>query len=326
MLRTSAINLVLKVGISAASLGFALLSFLKGTEIVAYFPRFITYIFGETVSLILGALIAVVMTVWLMSRRHKFAAAFTYTILIGLGMLFNLTSLTFISITWPLFCMSLALTIRYYPRVRVIFRRKDGGQFMKIIPAAPEEEDEGDDETPHAPHISRTSHTQKSEEKVEYGAEEPFLEDRKDNDIANKYPVQNSSPLADTFKIDIEEEQLNAMDALGPEPLGAEVSDSELLANASVSKPAIPVSEEVAPKPKAKKVKRTHLKTEHSPLAEALQAAHISVEPRMIGKKAAEKELAEPEISIETPIDENPRIAQKRRKARASKKSEVEVQ
>lgn len=136
MLRTSSINLVLKIGLMISSLMFAVLSFSEGTIIIAYYPKFITEIIGETTTLIIGSLIAIIMTLWLLSRKQRFAATATYTVLLGLGMLFNLTSLNFLGITWPLFCMAFALSLRYYPRIRVLSKDIHGRYVMKIIPAA----------------------------------------------------------------------------------------------------------------------------------------------------------------------------------------------
>ncbi len=199
MIRTSAINLVLKVGLAITSIAFAIASFWKANEVLLYYPHFVISIFGEMFTLALGAAAAIVMGIWLLSQKHKFAAAFTYTLLILFAILFNLDSIRFLSTGWPLLCMAAALSIRYYPRIRVIVSHKFGNKIierMKIVPAFPEEDDT-EDETPKL--------EQKEVETIEenlYGKEEPFEEDKIDNDVANKY-----APLSSLKTVDIRENE-----------------------------------------------------------------------------------------------------------------------
>ncbi len=199
MIRTSAINLVLKVGLAVTSIAFAIASFWKASEIVVFYPNFVIAIFGEMFTLALGAAAALVMGIWLLSRKHKFAAAFTYTILILLAILFNLDSIRFLSTGWPLLCMALALSIRYYPRIRVIVSHKFGNKIierMKIMPAFPEDDVEGtgnaEDAVSHGVGVGRqeaeapTIHDSIETQPL-YGKEEPFEENKAGNDVAHKY-------------------------------------------------------------------------------------------------------------------------------------------
>lgn len=136
MLRTGAINLVLKVGLMLSSVVFAIMSFVQGSTIIQYYPDFIINLIGESATLILGSLIALCLALWLLSRRQRFAAVATYLVFLTVGILFNLTSLSYLSTVWPLWCISFALSLRYYPRIRVLAKDNHGRYVMKIIPAA----------------------------------------------------------------------------------------------------------------------------------------------------------------------------------------------
>ncbi len=136
MLRTGAINLVLKIALISSSLVFALFSFAQGATVIQYYPSFIINTLNESTTLILGSLLSMSLAIWLLSRKQRFAAITTYFIILSIGMLFNITSLTFLGMVWPLWCISLALTLRYYPRIRVLAKDSHGRYVMKIIPAA----------------------------------------------------------------------------------------------------------------------------------------------------------------------------------------------
>ncbi len=136
MLRTGAINLVLKIGLILSSLVFAIFSFIQGAAVIQYYPSFIINIIGESTTLILGGLVSICLATWLLSRKQRFAAVATYFVLLSIGILFNITSLTFLGMVWPLWCISFALALRYYPRIRVLAKDSHGRYVMKIIPAA----------------------------------------------------------------------------------------------------------------------------------------------------------------------------------------------
>ncbi len=143
MLRNSAINFVLKLGLGLTSLGFALYSLAYPNVILEFYPQFVPDLIGDLATLIIGSVVTLFMAVWIFSRRHKFACSFTFLILIFLAIIANLTSLRFVSVAWPLFIISLALSIRYYPRIRVIVPHKDGER-MRIVPINDEDDSEKD--------------------------------------------------------------------------------------------------------------------------------------------------------------------------------------
>lgn len=138
MLRNSAINLVLKIGLGLTCIGFALCSLIYPNIILEFYPQFVPNIIGDLTTLIAGSIASLFMAAWIFSHRHKFACFFTFLILIFLAILANLTSLRFVSVAWPLLIISLALAIRYYPRVRIIVPHKDGER-MRIVPIIDED-------------------------------------------------------------------------------------------------------------------------------------------------------------------------------------------
>lgn len=206
MIRTSAINLVLKIGLAITSVSFAFLSFTKAAEVIIYYPDFIVSLFGEITTLSLGAATAIVMAIWLLSRKHKFAAAFTYSILLLVAIFFNLDSIRFLSVAWPLICMSLALALRYYPRIRIIIPGKNGDEKMKIVPAAPDDDAEEapatSGEVSSTEALSDNEDNQDNENKSKnggdndrlYGKEEIFEENKKDNDVSYRYSTLDDKP------------------------------------------------------------------------------------------------------------------------------------
>lgn len=169
MIRNSAINLILKIGLALSSIVFAILSYVQASSILAYYPNFIISIFGEIPSLIIGSIIALLLAFWILSRKHKFAAAFSYVIMLGIGMLANITSFTFVAITWPLFCIAIALSLRYYPRIRVIIPAKNGEEEkMKIVPATPAEKEAMDtDNLANAPIAETITEHEAIKEEIE---------------------------------------------------------------------------------------------------------------------------------------------------------------
>jgi hypothetical protein len=142
MLRNSAINFVLKIGLGLSCIGFAIYSIAFPNVIIDFYPHFVPDIIGDMATLILGSLFAIFMAVWIFSRRQKFACASVFFIIFLVAILANITSLRFVSMIWPLLVISMALAIRYYPRVRIIVPHT-GGERMRIVPIEPDEKKDG---------------------------------------------------------------------------------------------------------------------------------------------------------------------------------------
>lgn len=193
---------MLKVGLALSSIVFAIVSFTRASDILSYYPNFIISIFGDLLTLAFGAIISIFLAVWVLARKHKFASAFTYMLVIGLGMLANITSLTFLAVAWPLFCIAGALSLRYYPRIRVIIPGKNGQEKMKIVPiiTIDEVEDEGDGEETKTDIQERTS--SKAEPAAVYGKEVPFTEHLPHSDEDHHYSPLSTLPSLYSNRLD----------------------------------------------------------------------------------------------------------------------------
>ncbi len=120
MLRNSVINILLKVGLSISLLYAALASVFAPSLVVSRWPFFVSNQISEgTLSLFTG-LICLVLIAWLFSGKKKFAATVTVTVAITLTALLNILSVSFLFSLAPLFFIALGLSIRYYPRVRIV--------------------------------------------------------------------------------------------------------------------------------------------------------------------------------------------------------------
>ena len=122
MLRQSLYSFVQKVGLALSLIYIGILSFLHPIELVPYFPRFLININNETGFISLIGILAVLLALWILSNKFKFYSNLTAAILIGLTGLTNITNLRFLFVGAPAFAIALSLTIRYYPRIRVIIK------------------------------------------------------------------------------------------------------------------------------------------------------------------------------------------------------------
>ncbi len=240
MLRNSAINFVLKAGLAIACLAFAAYSFAYPNTVLEFYPQFISDIIGDLAVLIIGAAVAVFMAGWIFSRKHKFACVSTLLILLSLAILANLTTLRFVSVAWPLLVISLALTIRYYPRVRIIVSHKDGGERMRIVPIEPKAADGSeyiDDEVVD-------EKIDADESPSEHAAPAPTMDEapaRLENDPAQTSEFLNNEKFVRGNKFFADERPISDE---------ASMSANAETAAPEISTPAIAVSELAAPKPK----------------------------------------------------------------------------
>lgn len=122
MLRQSLYSFVQKVGLALSLTYIGILSFLHPIELVPYFPRFLININNETGFISLAGIIAILLALWIISNQFKFYSNLAATVLIGLTSIINITNLRFLFVVAPAFAIALSLTIRYYPRIRVIIK------------------------------------------------------------------------------------------------------------------------------------------------------------------------------------------------------------
>ncbi|HEY1037742.1 MAG TPA: hypothetical protein VGE62_04155 [Candidatus Paceibacterota bacterium] len=124
MLRTSLVSLIIKIGLSVSLLYAALASFVVPAMVVERWPSFISQNLSEAFLSAFTGLGALVYIVWLFSRKYRFSATASLTVIIALFGLSNIQNVGLIFQLAPLFSISLALTLRYYPRVRVLTQTK----------------------------------------------------------------------------------------------------------------------------------------------------------------------------------------------------------
>lgn len=359
MLRTGAINLVLKVGLMLSSVVFAIMSFVQGSTIIQYYPDFIINLIGESATLILGSLIALCLALWLLSRRQRFAAVATYLVFLTVGILFNLTSLSYLSTVWPLWCISFALSLRYYPRIRVLAKDNHGRYVMKIIPAATaaiiasdEDLDSKDSSKSNSKNTkiggtvahASTQTTQDTQVDIPttLNTSTPaFREEDEKSDIANKHSTNTALDYEITHDVDATIEEIfshagllqtdSTKDELQDDvvgemysPIASPFTETTNLGNSEATNLAEPSVQPAQPaqfdviEPKSIKRPRISRITKKT----VTEDARVPRLTKSIAKPIPPEEPIVP-LSEVVSIEENPRIAKKRAKAKSVPRSRV---
>ncbi len=124
MLRNSLISLILKIGLSISLLYASLASFVVPALVVEKWPNFISQNLSEVFLSTLTGLMALFYIVWLFSRKYRFTATASLSVIIVLFALSNVRQVPLLFDLGPLLAISAALSLRYYPRVRVVTQTK----------------------------------------------------------------------------------------------------------------------------------------------------------------------------------------------------------
>lgn len=124
MLRNSIINFTLKIGLSFSLFYTVLASIVVPEHVISFWPNFLSSNLNESFLVFLTGLFAFGFIVWIFSNKFQFVSVVSITVVLALAGIFNLTNVPFIVDVAPLFFISLALSLRYYPRVRVIVQTK----------------------------------------------------------------------------------------------------------------------------------------------------------------------------------------------------------
>ncbi len=120
MLRTSVINFVSKIGLAIPLLYLSLLSIFDQSKVVGFWPVTLSKHVNENALALITCLASGALIAWLFSNQYKFQAALTSLIGISLAGILNMFNFDLILTLTPLFCLALGLSLRYYPRVRVV--------------------------------------------------------------------------------------------------------------------------------------------------------------------------------------------------------------
>lgn len=242
MLRNSAINLVLKVGLGVTCIGFVVYSIFYPDVIAETYPQFMLDLIGDVASLIIGGLVALFMAAWIFSRKHKFACFSIFTFLIFIAIIANITSLRFLSVAWPLLVISFALMIRYYPRVRIIIPHK-GGERMRIVPIVPD----GQPSDKPATHDLSGSDAEDDIVEMEDDAK-PVIEEKSEATHAPA-PADHAATVVETAPEILENDPAKTNEFLNSENF---VRGNKIMSDAEVD-PVIPLISEEPTQPKAKR-------------------------------------------------------------------------
>jgi uncharacterized membrane protein len=125
MLRNSIINLVLKIALCISLLYVTLASFISPNIVVLKWPHFISDKVSEQSLAQFTGLLSITLIVWLLSGKKKFLSSITIGICVVLTILVNITvNVSFVFSILPLLFISIALALRYYPRIRVVVQTK----------------------------------------------------------------------------------------------------------------------------------------------------------------------------------------------------------
>jgi hypothetical protein len=146
MLRTYIINFISKIGLAIPLLYVALASLFDPATIVSRWPLFLSKnLNGNALVLVTGA-VSLCLIVWLFTNKYKFQSSVTTLAGIVLVGLFNIRDMGLLFSLVPLFCLALGLSLRYYPRVRVVVETKVTIPKEHILEQVEKYSDEIDDE------------------------------------------------------------------------------------------------------------------------------------------------------------------------------------
>ena len=124
MLRNTLINLTLKIGLMISLLYGALASFIVPATVVSYWPTLISRNLSESfLSTFTGIAILIYMAMIIYNRR-RFYTYSSLSFFILAMILLNIRNVQLLFNMAPILAISLGLSLRYYPRVRVVAQTK----------------------------------------------------------------------------------------------------------------------------------------------------------------------------------------------------------
>lgn len=124
MLRNSLINFTLKLGLAFALVYAGLASIAVPDQVLSFWPSFLSSHLNQSFLIFLSGIGCFSLVGWIFSNKMQFTSAVTTSAIFALTGIFNITDVPFLVGLAPLFFISTALALRYYPRVRVIGQTK----------------------------------------------------------------------------------------------------------------------------------------------------------------------------------------------------------
>jgi len=124
MLRNTLINLTLKIGLMISLLYSSLAAFVVPAKVVEYWPSFISNNLSEGFLSLFTGLLALVYILWIFSAKYRFQVFSSLSTIIALFAISNFSNVGLLFSIAPIFSITLALSLRYYPRIRVVAQTK----------------------------------------------------------------------------------------------------------------------------------------------------------------------------------------------------------
>ncbi|MBU3668913.1 MAG: hypothetical protein FGM57_03015 [Candidatus Taylorbacteria bacterium] len=121
MLRTYVINFISKIGLGVPLLYVFLISIFNQSVVIAAWPSTISKHVNEEALVLLTLIGSAVLIAWLFSGKKNFEVS---TTILALLLITTASNLNLILDLTPLICLALGLTLRYYPRIRVVAETK----------------------------------------------------------------------------------------------------------------------------------------------------------------------------------------------------------
>jgi hypothetical protein len=120
MLRTYIINIISKIGLATPLLYVTALSLISPDRVTSRWPYFFSHHVHETTLALFTALISIGLIIWLFTEKLRFEASIAILASLFFTGIFNLSDTELLFTLVPLFCIALSLSLRYYPRIRVV--------------------------------------------------------------------------------------------------------------------------------------------------------------------------------------------------------------
>lgn len=124
MLRTYTINFISKVGLAIPLLYVTLISIFNQEKVISYWPLFLSRNINELALVLLTGLVSLFLIIWMFSGRNKFESSVCTLGALLLVAIANIRDIDVLFTLIPLICIALSLSLRYYPRIRVVAETK----------------------------------------------------------------------------------------------------------------------------------------------------------------------------------------------------------